>query len=93
MLSHLPLAVKRVLARNCACAWAPCTSQRYRCFPRRSHADSAIGRIILVIQWIRRDFAKTLRVDALAQKAALSPVQYPKRSRRLQACTLLVARA
>lgn len=67
--------------------------------------DSAMGRISLAIQWIRRDFAQPLRVEALAQKAAmsvsafhrhfkavtaLSPVQYQKRIRLLQARTLLV---
>jgi len=67
--------------------------------------DSAIGRISLAIQVIRRDFAEPLRVEALAQKAAmsmsafhrhfkavtaLSPVQYQKRIRLLQARTLLV---
>lgn len=67
--------------------------------------DSALGRISLAIQWIRRDFAQPLRVEALAQKAAmsvsafhrhfkavtaLSPVQYQKRIRLLQARTLLV---
>lgn len=67
--------------------------------------DSAIGRISLAIQLIRRDFAEPLRVEALAQEAAmsvstfhrhfkavtaLSPVQYQKRIRLLQARTLLV---
>ncbi|KQR77269.1 AraC family transcriptional regulator [Burkholderia sp. Leaf177] len=67
--------------------------------------DSAIGRISLAIQWIRRDFAEPMRVEALAQKAnmsvsafhrhfkavtAMSPVQYQKRIRLLQARTLLV---
>lgn len=67
--------------------------------------DSAIARVSLAIQWIRRDFAEPLRVEALAQKAAmsesafhrhfkavtaLSPLQYQKRVRLLQARTLLV---
>lgn len=68
--------------------------------------DSAIGRVSLAIQWIRRDFAEPLRVEALAHKAAmsvsafhrhfkavtaLSPLQYQKRVRLMQARTLLVA--
>lgn len=67
--------------------------------------DSAIGRISLAIQWIRQHFAEPLRVEVLAEKAAmsasafhrhfkavtaLSPVQYQKRIRLLQARTLLV---
>ena len=67
--------------------------------------DSAMARVSLAIQWIRRDFAEPLRVEALAQKAAmsesafhrhfkavtaLSPVQYQKRVRLLQARSLLV---
>lgn len=67
--------------------------------------DSAIARVGLAIQWIRREFAEPLRVEALAQKAAmsvsafhrhfkavtaLSPLQYQKRIRLLQARTLLV---
>lgn len=67
--------------------------------------DSAIARVTSAIQWIRRDFAEPLRVEALAQKAAmsvsafhrhfkavtaLSPLQYQKRVRLLQARTLLV---
>ena len=67
--------------------------------------DSAIARVSLAIQWIRRDFAEPLRVEALAEKAAmsvsafhrhfkavtnLSPLQYQKRVRLLQARTLLV---
>jgi AraC-like DNA-binding protein len=67
--------------------------------------DSAIARVSLAIQWIRRDYAEPLRVEALAQKAAmspsafhrhfkavtaLSPVQYQKQIRLLQARTLLV---
>ena len=67
--------------------------------------DSAIARVSLAIQWIRRDFALQLRVEDLAEKAAmsvsafhrhfkavtaLSPVQYQKRIRLLQARKLLV---
>lgn len=67
--------------------------------------DSAIARVTSAIQWIRRDFAEPLRVEALAKKAAmsvsafhrhfkavtaLSPLQYQKRVRLLQARTLLV---
>jgi AraC-like DNA-binding protein len=68
--------------------------------------DSAAARVSLAIQWIRRDFAQPLRVEALAEKAsmsasafhrhfnavtALSPLQYQKRVRLLQARTLLIA--
>lgn len=68
--------------------------------------DTAMARVSLAIQWIRRDFAQPLRVDALADRAAmsvsafhrhfkavtaLSPLQYQKRIRLLQARTLLVA--
>lgn len=68
--------------------------------------DTALARIDVAIQWIRRDFAKPLSVEALANKAAmsvsafhrhfkavtaLSPLQYQKRIRLLQARTLLVA--
>lgn len=67
--------------------------------------DSAIARVNLAIQWIRRDFAEPLRVEALARESAmsvsafhrhfkavtaLSPLQYQKRIRLLQARTLLV---
>lgn len=67
--------------------------------------DSALARVSLAIQWIRRDFALSLRVEDLADKApmsvsafhrhfkavtALSPVQYQKRIRLLQARKLLV---
>ncbi|EJE52446.1 DNA-binding domain-containing protein, AraC-type [Acidovorax sp. CF316] len=67
--------------------------------------DSAIGRISLAIQSIRRDFAQPLRVEDLARTAAMSssafhrhfkavtamsPMQYQKRIRLLQARTLLV---
>lgn len=69
--------------------------------------DSAIARVSQAIQWIRRDFAEPLRVEALAQKAAmsvssfhrhfkavtaLSPLQYQKRVRLLQARTLMVTK-
>jgi AraC-like DNA-binding protein len=67
--------------------------------------DSAMARVSLAIQWIRRDFALQLRVEELAEKAAmsvsafhrhfkavtaLSPVQYQKRIRLLQARKLMV---
>ena len=67
--------------------------------------DSASARVSLAIQWIRRDFAEPLRVEALAKKAAMSesafhrhfkavtamsPLQYQKRVRLLQARTLLM---
>jgi AraC-like DNA-binding protein len=70
--------------------------------------DSAMARVSLAIQYIRRDFAKSIRVETLAQQAAmsvsafhrhfkavtaLSPLQYQKRVRLLQARTLLVANA
>jgi len=70
--------------------------------------DTAMARISRAIQWIRRDFAQPLRVEAMAQKATmsvsafhrhfkavttLSPLQYQKRVRLLQARTLLVANA
>ncbi|CRM08763.1 L-rhamnose operon regulatory protein RhaS [Pseudomonas sp. 24 E 1] len=70
--------------------------------------DTAIARVSQAIQWIRRDFAEPIRVEALAQKAAmsvsafhrhfkavtnLSPLQYQKRVRLLQARTLMVASA
>ena len=70
--------------------------------------DSAIARVNLAIQRIRQDFAEPIRVDDLAQLAsmsvsafhrhfkavtALSPLQYQKRVRLLQARTLMVASA
>ncbi len=70
--------------------------------------DTAMARVSLAIQWIRRDFAEPIRVDDLAERAAmsvsafhrhfkavtnLSPLQYQKRVRLLQARTLLVASA
>jgi AraC-like DNA-binding protein len=66
--------------------------------------DSASARVSVAIQWIRREFAEPLRVEALAKKAAMSesafhrhfknvtamsPLQYQKRIRLLQARTLL----
>lgn len=68
--------------------------------------DTALARINLAIQWIRRHFAEPLRVEALAGVAAmssssfhrhfkaataLSPLQFQKRIRLLQARTLLVS--
>ncbi|WP_205350863.1 AraC family transcriptional regulator [Pseudomonas fluorescens] len=70
--------------------------------------DSAMARVNLAIQHIRQGFAEPIRVDALAQLAsmsvsafhrhfkavtALSPLQYQKRVRLLQARTLMVANA
>lgn len=70
--------------------------------------DSALARVNLAIQRIRQDFAEPIRVETLAQLAAmsvsafhrhfkavtaLSPLQYQKRVRLLQARTLLVANA
>lgn len=70
--------------------------------------DTAIARVNVAIQRIRRDFAEPIRVDSLAEKAAmsvsafhrhfktvttLSPLQYQKRVRLLQARTLMVANA
>ncbi|MDQ2147294.1 AraC family transcriptional regulator [Alcaligenaceae bacterium C4P045] len=67
--------------------------------------DSASARVSLAIQWIRREFAEPLRVETLAKKAAMSesafhrhfkavtamsPLQYQKRVRLLQARTLLL---
>jgi AraC-like DNA-binding protein len=68
--------------------------------------DTAMARINMAIQWIRRDFAEPIRVESLAQRAAmsvsafhrhfkavttLSPLQYQKRVRLLQARMLMVA--
>ncbi|WP_342051438.1 MULTISPECIES: AraC family transcriptional regulator [unclassified Cupriavidus] len=68
--------------------------------------DSAMARVNQAIEWIRRDYAMPLRVEALAERAAmsasafhrhfkavttLSPLQYQKKIRLLQARTLLVA--
>lgn len=70
--------------------------------------DTAMARVNLAIQWIRRDFAQSIRVESLAQQASmsvsafhrhfkavtnLSPLQYQKRVRLLQARTLMVASA
>jgi AraC-like DNA-binding protein len=69
--------------------------------------DSAMSRVNLAIELIRRDFAEPLRVELLADKAAmstsafhrhfkavtsLSPLQYQKRVRLLQARTLLMSK-
>ena len=70
--------------------------------------DSAIARVNQAIQSIRRDFAQSIRVEHMAERAAmsvsafhrhfkavttLSPLQYQKRVRLLQARTLMVANA
>lgn len=70
--------------------------------------DSAMARVNQAIQWIRRDFAESIRVEHMAEKAAmsvsafhrhfkavttLSPLQYQKRVRLLQARTLMIANA
>jgi AraC-like DNA-binding protein len=70
--------------------------------------DAALSRIGVVIQWIRQNFATPLRVEALAEMAALSasafhrhfkavtalsPLQYQKRIRLLRARSLLIAGA
>lgn len=69
--------------------------------------DTAMARVSLAIEWIRRNFAQPLRVEALANKASmsasafhrhfkavtsLSPLQYQKRVRLLQARTLLISK-
>lgn len=68
--------------------------------------DSALARVQRAIAWIRHNFASELRIDALAGQVAmsassfhrhfkavtaLSPVQYQKRVRLMQARQLLVA--
>jgi AraC-like DNA-binding protein len=68
--------------------------------------DTALARINLAISWIRRNFSKPLRVESLADMAALSvsafhrhfkavtalsPLQYQKRIRLLCARSLLIA--
>jgi AraC-like DNA-binding protein len=68
--------------------------------------DSTLGRLRKAIQWIRENYASPLRIRALAQHAAmsesafhrhfkmataLSPLQYQKQLRLLQARQLLVA--
>lgn len=67
---------------------------------------AALSRIGVAIQWIRENFAKPLRVEALAEMAALSvsafhrhfkaatalsPLQYQKQVRLLHARSLLIA--
>jgi len=69
--------------------------------------DTAMARVSLAIEWIRRDYALPLRVEALAERASmstsafhrhfktvtsLSPLQYQKRIRLLQARTLLISK-
>lgn len=68
--------------------------------------DTALARIGVAIDWIRRHFAEQIRVDALADMAALSvsafhrhfkavtalsPLQYQKRIRLLHARSQLIA--
>lgn len=68
--------------------------------------DTALSRISVAINWIRRNFAQTIRIEALAEMAALSvsafhrhfkavtalsPLQYQKRVRLLHARSLLIA--
>lgn len=68
--------------------------------------DTALARVSLAIQWIRHNSSKPLKVEALAEMAALSvsafhrhfkavtalsPLQYQKRIRLLQARALLIA--
>ncbi|WP_280538922.1 AraC family transcriptional regulator [Chromohalobacter sp. 11-W] len=70
--------------------------------------DTAMARVSLAIQRIRRDFAEPIRVETLAEKASmsvsafhrhlkavttLSPLQYQKRVRLLHARMLMVADA
>jgi len=70
--------------------------------------DSAMARVNLAIQWIRRDFAQPIGVERMAERASmsvsafhrhfkavtnLSPLQYQKRVRLLHARTLMVANA
>jgi AraC-like DNA-binding protein len=70
--------------------------------------DSAMARVNLAVQRIRRDFAQPIRVEHLAERASmsvsafhrhfkavtnLSPLQYQKRVRLLQARMLMVASA
>ena len=71
-----------------------------------ANPDTAMARVSVAIQWIRREFAQPLPVESLAQKAAmsvsafhrhfkavtaLSPLQYQKRVRLLHARTVMVA--
>lgn len=68
--------------------------------------DTALSRISVAIDWIRRNFAQDIRVEALAEMVALSvsafhrhfkavtalsPLQYQKRIRLLHARSLLIA--
>jgi len=68
--------------------------------------DTALSRIGIAIRWIRENFAEPLRVDTLAEMAALSvsafhrhfkavtalsPLQYQKQVRLLRARSLLIA--
>lgn len=70
--------------------------------------DTALSRVGVAIQWIRENFAKPLRVEALADMAALSvstfhrhfkavtalsPLQYQKHVRLLHARAMLIAGA
>ncbi|CAI8899903.1 AraC family transcriptional regulator [Pseudomonas sp. IT-P100] len=70
--------------------------------------DTAMARVNMAIQWIRRDFAEPIGIERLAERASmsvsafhrhfkavtnLSPLQYQKRVRLLQARTLMVASA
>jgi AraC-like DNA-binding protein len=70
--------------------------------------DSAMARVNLAVQWIRQDFAQPIGVERLAERASmsvsafhrhfkavtnLSPLQYQKRVRLLQARTLMIANA
>lgn len=69
--------------------------------------DTAMARVNLAIECIRRDYAQPLRVEVLAEKASmstsafhrhfktvtsLSPLQYQKRIRLIQARTLLISK-
>lgn len=68
--------------------------------------DTALSRVSVAIRWIRENFAKPLRVEALAEMAALSvstfhrhfkavtalsPLQYQKHVRLLHARSMLLA--
>ncbi|NKK74831.1 helix-turn-helix domain-containing protein [Rhizobium leguminosarum bv. viciae] len=68
--------------------------------------DTALSRISIAINWIRQNFAETIRVEELAEMAALSvsafhrhfkavtalsPLQYQKRVRLLHARSQLIA--
>jgi transcriptional regulator GlxA family with amidase domain len=50
---------------------------------------SAIARVSLAIQWIRRDFAERLRVDALAHKAAMTESAFHRQFKALTALSPL----